>query len=46
MRTFVRQRVKEERGTALNQPYKSYFFDKVFDIVSEELNVTETCVKS
>ena len=39
MRNFVRKAIKGGRCNAFNQRYKSEISDKVFDIISKELNV-------
>ena len=39
MRHFVRQSIKGGRCSALNQYYKSNISQKVFNIISKELNV-------
>ena len=50
MRHFVRQSIKEGRCSALNQYYKSNISDKVFNIISNELdnngNVCESSDKN
>ena len=39
MRNFLRKSIKGVRSNAFNQHYKSEISDKVFDIISKELNV-------
>ena len=41
MRKFVRKSIKEGRCNAFNQRYKSEISDKVFNIISKELNVND-----
>ena len=39
MRPFVRESKKGGRCSALNQYFESFFSDKVFNIISEEIDI-------